>query len=99
MLNLDEIEKEILALEKKDTSYAVVERLAWLYIVRDHLKGETVEDTKRTGEMSGSEFIETCSEVPMPELMGVLNEHMDAIKVVHPKEYMAVINRIEKLKE
>lgn len=38
MVSIEIIEEEILNLEKRDTSYAVCERLAWLYIVRDHLK-------------------------------------------------------------
>lgn len=38
MVSIETIEEEILDLEKRDTSYAVCERLAWLYIVRDHLK-------------------------------------------------------------
>lgn len=38
MVSIETIEEEILNLEKRDTSYAVCERLAWLYIVRDHLK-------------------------------------------------------------
>lgn len=38
MVSIETIEEEIINLEKRDTSYAVCERLAWLYIVRDHLK-------------------------------------------------------------
>ena len=32
MVSIETIEEEILNLEKRDTSYAVCERLAWLYI-------------------------------------------------------------------
>ena len=38
MVSIEIIEEETLDLEKRDTSYAVCERLAWLYTVRDHLK-------------------------------------------------------------
>lgn len=38
MVSIEIIEEEILDLEKRDTSYTVCERLAWLYTVRDHLK-------------------------------------------------------------
>lgn len=34
MVSIEIIEEEILDLEKRDTSYAVCERLAWLYTVR-----------------------------------------------------------------
>ena len=40
MLNIDEINKEIERLEKCDcTTYGVCQKLANLYIVRDHFKG------------------------------------------------------------
>ena len=45
MVSIETIEEEILNLEKRDTSYAVCERPAWLYIVRDHLKKPTVDAT------------------------------------------------------
>lgn len=45
MVSIETIEEEILNLEKRDTSYAVCERLAWLYTVRDHLKKPTVDAT------------------------------------------------------
>lgn len=37
MVSVEDIDREILELERRDTSYAVVERLCWLYVVRDHL--------------------------------------------------------------
>lgn len=39
MLDLKEINEEIAKLEAGKTCYPNCERLAWLYIVRDHLKG------------------------------------------------------------
>ena len=39
MLNMDMINEEIKALEECNTSYAVCEKLAMLYIIRDHYKG------------------------------------------------------------
>lgn len=57
MVSIETIEEEILNLEKRDTSYAVCERLAWLYIVRDHLKKPTADATamepRITGELTG----------------------------------------------
>lgn len=44
MLNIDEINKEIERLEKCDcTTYGVCQKLANLYIVRDHFKGDWSE--------------------------------------------------------
>jgi len=95
MINLDEIEKTIIDLEKRDTSYATIERLAWLYIVKDHLI--TPATQTHTGDMYGSEFLEACSGVPADALLDVLNEHFTIIKAVYPKEYTAIIEKIREL--
>ena len=47
MVSIEIIEEEILDLEKRDTSYAVCERLAWLYTVRDHLKKKKKKACRR----------------------------------------------------
>lgn len=93
---------EILDLEKRDTSYAVCERLAWLYTVRDHLKKPTVDDAvmeqRITDELTGSEFLKAASNVDYAALMGVLDNHMSRIKAVCPKEYDAVMSQIHALR-
>lgn len=72
-----------LELEKRDTSYAVCERLAWLCIVRDHLKKPTVDATvtepRITDELTGSEFLKAASSVDYAALMGTLDNHMSQI--------------------
>jgi hypothetical protein len=96
MVSLDTIEKEIAELEARgETTYAQCERLAWLYICRDHLL-PTKEDA-RTRELHGSEFLEACSDKPYPALMKVLDEHIDAIRVIYPKEYEGLMARIKGL--
>lgn len=45
MVSIETIEEEILNLEKRDTPYAVCERPAWPYIVRDHPKKPTADAT------------------------------------------------------
>lgn len=73
MVSIETIEEEILNLEKRDTSYAVCERLAWLYTVRDHLKKPTVDATvmeqRITDELTGSEFLKAASNVDYAALM------------------------------
>lgn len=101
MVSLNEIEKEILELEKKDTSWAVVERLSWLYVVRDHMRPSTAHEAAPeeavTDKMTGSDFLEAASGVSYTSLMEVLNEHMEAIRVVCPKEYDSVVSKIRSL--
>lgn len=97
MIDIDIIEKEIRQLEARgDTTYSQCERLAWLYIVADHLR--QVEMDKPVGAMQGSEFLECASGVPFMSLMAILNEHMEALRVVQPREYEAVLGKLRRLK-
>lgn len=95
MLNIDTIDKEILDLEKHDCTYATCEKLAWLYVVRDHLTPSV--GSKSTPELSGSEFLECCSGCDSNMLLNVINEYMEAVKVFRPKEYSAVIKKIKEI--
>lgn len=96
MVSLDIIEREISELETRETSYAVCERLAWLYIVRDNLKPKSGEPAM-TESLGGSAFLELASNVPYDGLMKVLDEHMEALRVVIPKEYDSVMNKLREL--
>lgn len=100
MVSIETIEQEIIELEKRDTSYAVCERLAWLYTVHDHLKAKNmpvVSEVRKSGKLTGSEFLEVASEVDYVELMRVIDNHMTCIKTVCPKEYDAVMSQIRML--
>ena len=97
MVSLETIEREINELEARgETTYSLCERLAWLYIVRDHIR-PTRQETQTTQELRGSEFLEACSGVSYPLLMRVLNEHMEALRVVQPREYESVMAKIRQL--
>jgi hypothetical protein len=100
MVSLEKIEREIDELLAKDTTYAVCERLSWLYTVRNNLMASDTRDGMKralTGHLSGSEFVEAASGVDYASLMGVLDEHMAALKVVQPREYAAVLEKIKAL--
>lgn len=99
MLSIDEVERTILELEKRDTTYTTCERLAWLYIVHDHLTQRIVQEKARAAEMEGSPFLSACSGAEIEEILRVMNEHMDALRMIYPKEYDAVVKRIESTKQ
>ena len=99
MLSVEEVERTILELEKRDTTYATCERLAWLYIVHDHLTQRIVQEKARASEMEGSPFLAACSGAEIAEILRVMDEHMEALRVVYPKEYEAVIRKISVTKE
>lgn len=90
MVSLDIIEREISELEARETSYAVCERLCWLYTVRDHMVGK--EEAVRG--VGGSEFLDAAQNVPIRSLLMVMDEHMEALRTVYPREYEAVMRKI-----
>lgn len=93
---METIEREINELENtRDTTYRTCERLAWLLIVRDHLRPTPTDD--KTQWISGSEFLDACSGVSYPSLMRILDEHMSALSVVNRREYDAMIAKINAL--
>lgn len=100
MINLDEINKTILDLEQHDTTYTTCERLAWLYIVRDHMKGVQQEDEVSRETFTGTESGELERAMhgkPLHQIMPILEEHMKVVRLLHPKEYAAVIDKIKSL--
>lgn len=96
MISLETIDNEIMELEKRDTTFAVAERLAWLYIVRDHI--QTPQADVKTLATHGSEFLNACSGIPADQVLAVLDEHLELIRAVFPKEYTALLAKINSLK-
>ena len=97
MISLETIEREIDELESRDTTYRVCERLSWLYVCRDHLR-PVREESRVTQDLHGSEFLEAASGVSYPALMRVIDEHMSALRAVQPREYEAVMRKVEALR-
>lgn len=94
MIDIAVIEDEIAALEAEtETTYDTCERLACLYTVRDHLKAKQHDGSK------SSEFLTAAVGIPTPEPMAVIDQHMEAIKVVYPSEYNAIVAKIRSLHE
>lgn len=94
MVSLETIEREIDELLSRDTTYAVCERLAWLYVVRDHLRASYKASDFGAASMSGSEFLEAASAARYEDLMRVLDEHMQALMVVQPRAYESLMSKI-----
>lgn len=98
MIDLETVENEINKIEVTcDTSFRACERLAWLYIVRDHLTKRKSHDGL-TVYMNGSEFLELASGVNYSDLMQVMNEHMQALSVLQPKVYESLMDKIRALR-
>lgn len=46
---------------------------------------------------SDSEFLNACSQKEITAVLEVINEHMEAIKLLYPKEYDSIIEKIREL--
>ena len=93
-MNLREIEKEIASLEKADASWQTIQRLATLYVVFDHLTENYSTETREIMPEYAGEFGEAISGAPIDKVVEILTEHFSVIKLLHPKEYQAVLDRL-----
>ena len=99
MLDIKVVEDEIEKLEGSDcTSYANCEKLAWLYIIREHFgkdvekKGvynEKVERKSYGGIMSNgrSEFYKMICDMNRDDVVNLFDKFMSRMQVVSPTEY------------
>ena len=111
MISIDEVNKTILELEQHDTTYATCEKLALLYIVKDHIDATHAPTTSAPRDESTtsarvvvpesykSDFLSAASNVDIVELLNILDEHMEVVKLLHPREYESLIKKIRELKQ
>lgn len=95
MIDVSIINDEIEALEAGQTDYDTCERLACLYTVRNEMKQREAEKKA----LASSDFLAASVGAPITDLMKVLDEHMEAIRVLYPKEYDTVVSKIKSLHE
>lgn len=97
MLDMDEINREIDNLEHSKTTYGNVEKLALLYTVRDHnqiVEKPVIPARYSFADKPSSEFIAAARAVEIGVLIDVLNEHMEGVRALYPKEYAAVMRKL-----
>lgn len=88
MIDYNEIEREIERLEQSETTYGNCERLSILYNVRNNaaIKSRAAQ----------SEFMDAVENMPMDTVLRVLDEHFECIRIIYPKEYQSVIERLRR---
>ena len=97
MINLDMINGEITELEAKTPTYATVERLAWLYIVRDHSTiGAAPERAENVIFYDGeSDFAKAVNGRKTADIMRVLDELMSTLMAMQPRLYNMVMDMLK----
>lgn len=78
--------------ENAPANYQCIEKLAHLYAVYDHLYSEsiqnpTVKDECIVGEYGESDFLQAISGQDASKVWALMDELMDALKVLNPKLY------------
>lgn len=99
-MDLETIEREISELEARQPSYKLCERLSWLYIVRDHLYAKIYPPEGKTAlksSLSGSDFLDAANGKPYEDVMKAIDEHLETLRLVYPKTYSALVDRIREL--
>lgn len=95
-MNMQEIDEEIAKLEKGDTTWKSCEKLNILYGVKRGIQPdqETIQERAYSGK-NESEFVEAFKSIPINEALAVIDEHMECIKEIFPKEYRNIIKRLK----
>ena len=103
-MDMQEIEQAMHTLANGDTTYDAVMRLAALKVVRDHLSGENVQAEPQAIKavpqepIYESEFQEVMAQIPYDKAMQVIDEHLEALRIVCPKEYDSLMRKLWRLK-
>ena len=113
MIDLREINETIDELKRNGSTVGAAEKLALLYIAREHMEREEQGAIPERHMKSGysraaaplptiikveprSKFLEVCDGAEIEEVLKVIDEHMEAIIVLYPREYDALIEKIRK---
>jgi hypothetical protein len=92
---IDKINTEIAKLEDMDTTYSNCEKLAYLYIVRDHLTDKAPTMTRSIGDTS--DFLRATEGKSTADILSVMDELMETLKVVNEKVYNSVMLKIQRI--
>ncbi len=98
MISREKLDSEILELETRhDTTYATCERLAWLYIVRDHITGRQQKQAIPLETGGDSEFLQAVDEKDSVAVWAIMDELMDTLRVTAPRVYDRILRRVKEL--
>lgn len=98
MLSLSEINREIQRIEAtEETTYSNVQKLAWLYIVRDKMEPKSEAQRQKqsyNAENANSDFLILISTKDINGVISVVNELVETIRTLHPRMYDAFMKRL-----
>ena len=98
MISKETLDKEILDLEtNRDTTYVTCERLAWLYIVRDHITGQQQVQPTPLDISGDSEFLQAVDGKNSVAVWSIMDDLMDTLRVTAPRVYSNILRKIKEI--
>lgn len=119
MIDLREIEETIEQLKREGSTVAQAQKLALLYIARDHMLEEDAKTAPVIPAASyaaappdladdapvvpdytedASEFLQACAGRDVRDVLGVVDQHMEAIRIVYPKQYAIILQMLAEIR-
>lgn len=92
MIDMNEINEEIERLERGATTYSSCEKLSVLYAVRNNARNQ--DSGYSYAEAPSSEFVSAVKSKPLDDVLDILDAHMNVLKIVYPKEYDLIMQKI-----
>ena len=89
MIDLNELNGEIEKLKNSPMSYGTIQKLAWLYTVRDHQFGHSKVEC-----YGDSPCMRACAGKPIDQVMPIIDELMGTLQIIQPRLYDAVLERL-----
>lgn len=91
MISIEQINGEIAVLEEEKPTHVVMQKLAALYIVRDHMgigENQTTVISETVPEfMIDSDFINNIEGKNIRAIIPKVNELVDAVQITNPRLY------------
>ena len=97
MISKDELDKTILELEMRDTTFANCSKLADLYTVRDHITGQTQKQSVPLETSGDSEFLQAVDGKDSVAVFAIMDDLMDTIRVTAPRAYDSVMRKVREI--
>ena len=97
MISKDELDKTILELEMRDTTFANCSKLADLYVVRDHITNQQVTQPTPLSVDPSSEFLQAVDGKDSVAVFAIMDDLMDTIRAAAPRVYSSVMRRVSSL--
>ena len=100
MISIEQINGEIAALEEQIPTHVIMQRLASLYTVRDHMgivkqDNPPVNISADVGNYGDTEFLTNIAGKDPKKMWLIINDLMNALQVLNSRLYNNVISQIK----